>query len=246
MDRVVPFSTERITNPYDSTNHNGIDLGYRADEEMNNVFANSYGEVVEVVTGQPHTPGSRSWGNYVLVKHNNGMYSRYCHLQDNICVSVGQIVDETTKLGVEGTSGDAEFRHLHFEVANYNLERIDPTPYLTESISVIEPIPEPTPIPVDYEEYLIQPGDTLSEIAEKFNTSVDTLCKINNIENPDLIYAGDTLLIPKNNTTYYVIQEGDTLSEIAVKFNTTVVNLCELNNIENPDLIYAGNSIRVK
>lgn len=137
MSRVIYDSENRITNPY-GNGHNGVDLGYRGwDESMNQVYANCSGEVVEVVTGQPHSPGSRSWGNYVLIKHHNGWHSRYCHLQDNIPVKVGDKVDENTRIGIEGTSGDAEYRHLHFEVQTgySSATRIDPTPYLTNAIS---------------------------------------------------------------------------------------------------------------
>jgi hypothetical protein len=136
MDRVIQFSTERITNPY-GNGHNGIDLGYRKDEEMNKVYANSDGEVVEVQRNQPHTPGSRTWGNYVLVKHTNGWYSRYCHLQNNIRVNVGDKVNSSTWMAVIGDSGDAEYRHLHYEVSTgYDTStRIDPTPYLSTPIS---------------------------------------------------------------------------------------------------------------
>lgn len=42
----------------------------------------------------------------------------------------------------------------------------------------------------------IQSGDTLSALAKRFNTTVDALAKANNIKNPDLIYAGDTLKVP--------------------------------------------------
>lgn len=136
MDRVIPFSTDRITNPY-GNGHNGVDLGYRQDEEMNKVYPNSYGEVVEVQKNQPHTPGSRLWGNYVLIKHTNGWHTRYCHLQNNIRVNVGDIVDESTWIATIGDSGDAEFRHLHYEVqTEYSSStRIDPTPYLVTPIS---------------------------------------------------------------------------------------------------------------
>lgn len=48
----------------------------------------------------------------------------------------------------------------------------------------------------DYITYIIQPGDTLSEIALHFGTTVEALALINGIDNPDLIYAGNTLLIP--------------------------------------------------
>ena len=135
MDRVIPFSTERITNPY-GNGHNGVDLGYRQDEEMNKVYSNCDGEVVEVQRNQPHTPGSRTWGNYVLIKHANGWYSRYCHLQNNIRVNVGDKVNSSTWIGTEGDSGDAEYRHLHYEVSTgYSTDtRIDPTPYLSTPI----------------------------------------------------------------------------------------------------------------
>jgi LysM repeat protein len=44
--------------------------------------------------------------------------------------------------------------------------------------------------------YTIMPGDTLTKIAAKFNTTVECLVKANNISNPDLIIAGQTLKIP--------------------------------------------------
>lgn len=244
MDRVISDSPNRITNPYDPPEHNGVDLGWRYDEEENRVFANCYGTVVDIQRDQPHKPGSRKWGNYVLVRHLNGMESRYAHLQNNIPVNVGDVVDEFIQIGTEGDSGDAEFRHLHFEVWN-NGNRIDPTPYLTEPIAG-RPEPEPIPPTPDYFEYQIQEGDTLSEIAEKFNTTVNMLVLLNGIDNPDLIYAGDFIKVPNTKEEYYTIKDGDTLSEIAEKFNTTVDELVRLNNIENPDLIYAGDTIRIR
>ena len=43
--------------------------------------------------------------------------------------------------------------------------------------------------------YTIKSGDTLSEIAERFGVSVDSLVSLNGIENPNLIYAGVTIKI---------------------------------------------------
>lgn len=47
--------------------------------------------------------------------------------------------------------------------------------------------------------YTIKSGDTLSEIAEEYDTSVNELASLNNISNPNLIYAGNTIRIPDPN-----------------------------------------------
>jgi LysM repeat protein len=57
-----------------------------------------------------------------------------------------------------------------------------------------DPGPEPPP-PTDGT-YVIQFGDTLSIIAAKFGTTVPALVAANNIVNPNIIYAGQTLVIP--------------------------------------------------
>ena len=112
-----------------------------------------------------------------------------------------------------------------------------------------------------YIEYTIQKGDSLSAIAKQYNTTVTTLSEINNIDNPNQIYAGQVILIPTENeiivqpqpeitpitTNYfeYTIQKGDNLSKIAKTYNTTVAVLCEINNIEDKNKIYAGQIILI-
>ena len=108
--------------------------------------------------------------------------------------------------------------------------------------------PAPAPPAQNYITYVIQPGDTLSGIAQRYGTTYQTLAALNGITNPNLIYAGQTIRVPEDSTPaarYYTIQPGDTLSEIAVKFGTTVSALQSLNGISNPNLIYAGNTIRI-
>ena len=46
--------------------------------------------------------------------------------------------------------------------------------------------------------YLIQRGDSLSVIANRYGTTVEILCELNNIKNPNLIYSGNKLLVPYN------------------------------------------------
>ena len=45
-------------------------------------------------------------------------------------------------------------------------------------------------------EYVVQSGDTLSKIAKKFGTTVATLVSMNKIENADIIYVGQVLIVP--------------------------------------------------
>ena len=103
----------------------------------------------------------------------------------------------------------------------------------------------------------IKRGDTLSGLAIKYNTTVEFLAKINNIKNPNLIYAGDKLLVPVVNSNeenvngeignYYIytVKKGDTLSQLALNYNTTVAIIAELNNINNPNLIFIGQKLKI-
>ena len=100
--------------------------------------------------------------------------------------------------------------------------------------------------------YTVVRGDTLSEIALKYDTTVSNLVKLNNISNPNLIYPGQKIIIYNNvnlpnecGKTFYTINRGDTLTKIAKKFDTTISAIVSLNNIKNPNLIYAGETIRV-
>ena len=50
----------------------------------------------------------------------------------------------------------------------------------------------------DYITYVIQPGDTLSGIAQRYGTTAERLAQLNNLSDPNRIYAGNTLRIPEN------------------------------------------------
>jgi spore germination protein len=115
------------------------------------------------------------------------------------------------------------------------------------------------PKPVPTRPYVVQPGDTLAKIAAQFNTTVEDIVKLNNIDNPNLIFAGQLLLIPLESiptpspsptpepmpTITYTVQPGDTLYKIAQKFGTSVNTLSKLNNIQDPDLIYPGQTLLI-
>lgn len=79
-------------------------------------------------------------------------------------------------------------------------------------------------------------GDTLYSIARKYNTTVDTLIKNNNLKSNTLT-IGQKLIISENTTaSTYTIKKGDTLYSIASKYNTTVEAIKSANNLTNPTL----------
>src|SRR5699024_8742681 len=92
--------------------------------------------------------------------------------------------------------------------------------------------------------YTVKSGDTLSEIANKFGTSVKKLQSINNIKNVNLIRVGQKIKLSGSSSKTYTVKSGDTLSEIASKLGTSVKSLQSKNGIKNANLIYVGQKIK--
>lgn len=88
--------------------HNGIDL---INGNPNTpIFAALDGEVVQAGANY------YDWyGNYVVIKHNNGKWTGYAHLS-RIDVSVGQKVQKGAQIGLMGTTGPSTGEHLHFQI----------------------------------------------------------------------------------------------------------------------------------
>ena len=96
--------------------------------------------------------------------------------------------------------------------------------------------------------HIVQWGETLGIIAQRYGVAVTAIAQANGISNPNYIYAGQSLVIPTGTTppspapppggtTTYVVQPGDTLGAIAARHGTTVNELVALNGIMNPNLI---------
>ena len=105
---------------------------------------------------------------------------------------------------------------------------------------------KPTVLPAvtQGQRYRVQRGDSLHRIAKRFNTTVDALAALNNLEHLHKIQIGESLRIPVPHDRYRV-RRGDTLGRIARRFRTTVSALAAMNNLTQTHLIQPGQVLRV-
>ena len=92
--------------------------------------------------------------------------------------------------------------------------------------------------------YIVKKGDSLYSIAQKYNTSVEELKKINNLDSNQLV-IGQQLIIPNledMDENYYIVKAGDNLYSIANKYNISVNELKSINNLVS-DNLYIGQKI---
>ncbi len=113
----------------------------------------------------------------------------------------------------------------------------------------------------------VRSGDTLSELAVKYRTSVSRLKKWNGIRNGSSIRIGQRLKVGWRKVkskqvsssraaavssastglrnVYYRVRRGDTLSEIAVKYRTSVSRLRRWNGLKSGSVLHVGKRLKV-
>lgn len=78
--------------------------------------------------------------------------------------------------------------------------------------------------------YTIKPGDTLHEIAKKYNISIDTIKYVNNL-NDNNLSIGKEIMIPAVDGITYTIRNGDTLDKISANYNIPVESIIAYNEL---------------
>lgn len=149
--RVLKKNDKKITFAFKGASHKGIDL-VGPGSTLDYITAHSDGEVVAVVSHIDYNTsksGKRTYGNYVKIRHDNGMYTLYAHMKYNsVNVKVGQRVSRGQVIGYMGNTGYSFGAHLHFEVRNENDQYIDPTAFVDADLPAPK-MPEPAPTPVE-------------------------------------------------------------------------------------------------
>jgi LysM repeat protein len=128
------------------------------------------------------------------------------------------------------------------------------------------PPPPPPPPPVQTQSYTVKKGDTLAGIAARYGLNYRDLVDLNQLTDPDKIYAGQTLDLPADakpvaapkrsmpskpsaaapaqngGSGVYVVRSGDTLSQIASRHGVKLADLKAVNGLAG-DRILVGQKL---
>lgn len=99
-----------------------------------------------------------------------------------------------------------------------------------------------------YQIYQIEPNDTIALIAQKFNTTIDELRRINGMSMNSMLNPGNYIVVPgMQNNMYqmYTVKQGDNLYQIAMTLGTTVKNLLLINGLKEGEFIYPGQQLLI-
>lgn len=89
-------------------------------------------------------------------------------------------------------------------------------------------------------EYIVESGDSLSSIAEKFNVSLETVLWANDLTKTSKIQPGKKLIILPVTGLLHLVRQNDTLSEIAEKYKGDIEEIVAINNLSENGEIFIG------
>lgn len=157
------------------------------------------------------------YGHYVVVKHQNGLETRYAHLSTTL-VAPGDKVDPERPIALSGNTGNSTGPHLHFET-RINGTAIDPQSIFSFA------------------------GGKMIPRGAGYGTATYSSSPVGAL---DQVVSGGTRGRSLNEKRTYVVKAGDTLQKIAGLAGTSVIELCKLNFISETDPLVPGTMIRLR
>ncbi len=95
----------------------------------------------------------------------------------------------------------------------------------------------------------VRSGETLSDIAARYDVSVDSLMRLNGINDPDHVEIGTRLKVPGQAAAAgpgrHRVSEGETLGEIAVRYEVSSRDLIALNGLRDADHVELGETLKL-
>ncbi|EDS77691.1 2',3'-cyclic-nucleotide 2'-phosphodiesterase [Clostridium botulinum C str. Eklund] len=119
----------------------------------------------------------------------------------------------------------------------------------------IKPQPKPAPKPQVSTDsnvrvmYIVKTNDTLKKIGNAYGVSWRELASYNKIANPNMIFPGQRILIPKkqnsNVRATYTVKRNDTLKKIGNAYGISWRRIAKLNNLKDPNMIFENQKLLI-
>ncbi len=162
----------------------------------------------------------RGYGNYVVVRHPNGLETVYGHLS-KFLVSDNDVVKSGDPIALGGNTGRSTGSHLHFEM-RFLGRAIDPTDVVDFENKVC------------HKDKFMVVTDQLGRPGRNFKAANTSRSSTNSVNK----YATGTV-------SYYRIKKGDTLGKIARQHGLSISKLCSLNNMSKTETLRLGKTLRI-
>ncbi len=204
----MPTTSRKVTSgfgyrPRFGRMHRGIDVKVYTGDPIHAAFDGKV-RIVRYEAG--------GYGNYVVIRHNNGLETVYAHLSKHL-VSVNQEVKAGETIGLGGNTGRSFGSHLHFETRLMG-EAINPALLfdfaeqdVTQDFFVFHknknrnvktaPTPKPASLASTKKAsnhfYKVRKGDTLAKVARRLGVSESTLRANNKLKKNAKLRANQIL-----------------------------------------------------
>ena len=240
-----------------------VEYGFIDDTKDVEFLKENYKELAEAVIsavanyiGIPYTPPEGITTNTYVVQKGDSLYSIANKLgttvselkkENNLTTNtlqIGEVLRIPTKEIYEGEENVyiVQKGDTLYSVAMANNTTVDELKKANNLTSNILSTGQLLKIPsalLPESTYIVKKGDSLYSIANKYNTTVDELKRINNLTS-NILSIGQVLKLPSDkvsdvekeeNTISYTVQKGDSLYSIARKYSTTIDKIKDLNNL---------------
>ncbi|MDR0370717.1 MAG: peptidoglycan DD-metalloendopeptidase family protein [Prevotellaceae bacterium] len=178
--------------------HYGVDLRLKTGDNVLSAFSGK----VRIIAYE-----RRGYGHYVVIRHNNGLETVYGHLS-KVLVKHDQVISAGDIIGLGGSTGRSTAPHLHFEM-RYLGNAINPADVINfqnggglynelylitqeETFAYQQKVQQQLN---SRQYYSVRKGDTLGRIASRNGTSVNNLCRLNNISSKSILSLGQRLRV---------------------------------------------------
>lgn len=213
--------------------HKGLDIKVYIGDTIMSAFDGK----VRVVSYE-----AKGYGNYVVIRHENGLETIYGHLSKHLC-KVGDVVKAGQPIGLGGNTGRSTGSHLHFETRLLG-EALDPS-LLFDFVA--------QDVTCDFYDYhrpggrknnatLLAKNDapaTTSTIVDEMAASEDAIV----VEEP-VANGKKSKKDKKQASKIYKVRKGDTLYSISRRVGCSVQQLCSYNGISKKSKLQLGQMLR--